>query len=149
MSFTLYLTKDLLNSCVAVLPPIETKSLTPNDVNDLSVRVREMMVKTLREISAPVSPSLYPADKIPAVPEPHPTPSPLETRQQPDAEQQSATPSTVDGSDLAPSSRAESRASTNWSEEPSSPALSRRGESENGVETEEDEGMVLVGRPNP
>ena len=34
--------------------------------------------------------------------------------------------------------------------EPSTPSVSssRRGGSENGVETEEDEGMVLVGRPN-
>lgn len=42
-------------------------------------------------------------------------------------------------------SRSESRASTSYtsSEVPSSPAISL-----SGVETEEDEGMVLVGRPN-
>ncbi|KAH8096704.1 1-acylglycerol-3-phosphate O [Cristinia sonorae] len=129
---------------IKVLPPIETKNLSADDVTELSISVREMMVKTLREISVPVPPSAYPQDKQPST-----APSPPTLQQQQEADPLSAIPPvSAEPGDATPSSRAESRASTNFSE-PSSPALSRRGESENGVETEEDEGMVLVGRPNP
>ncbi|THH30345.1 hypothetical protein EUX98_g3858 [Antrodiella citrinella] len=125
---------------VKVLPAIETKSLSGDDVADLSNRVRDMMIKTLREISVPVSSSLYPADRAPISTQPTiqlPTSPTAEQRQ---TEPLSTIPSSpVESRDLSPSSRTESRASTNWSEEPSSPALSRKGESENGVETEEDE----------
>lgn len=109
------------------------------------------MIKTLREISTPVSPSLYPADKAPSS-QSHTSERPLgapEVQLQQATDPLSSIPPLTENPDLSPSSRAESRASTNWSEEPSSPALSRRGESENGVETEEDDGMVLVGRPKP
>ncbi|TCD63480.1 1-acylglycerol-3-phosphate O-acyltransferase [Steccherinum ochraceum] len=128
---------------IKVLPPIETKNLSVDDVSDLSVRVREMMVKTLREISVPVSPDLYPADRSPVPSESsRATPSSSDIRQQQAADPLSALPSVAaENADLSPSSRAESRASTGWSEEPSSPALSRQGGSENGVETEEDEAL--------
>ena len=69
-----------------------------------------------------------------------------------------AAPAPLTASDAAPAqlaipdSRSESRASTNPSDDFSSPPSSishhsREEGSEAGVETEEDEGMVLVGRP--
>lgn len=88
------------------------------------------MVAALREISAPAAPS---NDSPPEVAAPAvvstPTPPPskishitLDTKTELDADLSSATPE-------------------------GSVASSRRDGSEAGVETEEDEGMVLVGRP--
>lgn len=86
------------------------------------------MVAALREISAPVASS---NDALPAAPpavDSTTTPPSkashiiLDTKSEIDAEPSSATPE-------------------------GSVASSRRDGSENGVETEEDEGMVLVGRP--
>ena len=65
----------------------------------------------------------------------------------------SLAPVTDAGPDVAPESpesrsRSDSRASTNPSEDFSAPSSRHEG-SETGLETEEDEGMVLVGRPAP
>jgi len=124
---------------VKVLPPIATEGLTASDVGALSARIRESMVETLHEISVP-TPS--PSDKSPQSEKPITL---AEIREQQGA---NVLPSLQEIPSVSqPESRSESRASTNVSEEPSSPALSRMADSENGVETEEDEGMVLVGRP--
>ncbi|KAL4247117.1 1-acyl-sn-glycerol-3-phosphate acyltransferase [Abortiporus biennis] len=133
---------------VKVLPPIDTTGLTAADVGTLSERVRDSMIVALKEISRPTptpSPSNDDDEKPYISTPPHPPPSPPSQIQIQPSQQQ---PIIIEAS-----SRSESRASassTNVSEEPSSPALSRLGDnSENGVETEEDEGMVLVGRPKP
>lgn len=116
---------------IAVLAPIPTTGLTAADVPALAVRVHDLMVEALREISAPPPPGSEPAATAlptPAAAPEQPAPAPVE---QP---------------------RTESRASTNTSENSatSSPVLShsRIDGSEYGTETEEDDGMVLVGRPS-
>jgi len=129
---------------VKVLPPIPTKGVTAADVNDFSARVREIMVEALREISGPEHPSsdTKSSKSLPAFAEPPPS-----FQQQQHTDPLIATAPSPIELESQPESRSESRASTSLMSEPSSPALSRHGESENGVETEEDEGMVLVGRP--
>ena len=100
-----------------------------------------MMVETLREISAPPPPGTEPKTTQPAV-----TPTPLTTPAQP------STPSEPVKEKEPEPLRTESRASNSMSENSatSSPVLthSRMEGSEYGTETEEDDGMVLVGRPN-
>ncbi|VDB97145.1 unnamed protein product [Peniophora sp. CBMAI 1063] len=119
---------------IKVLPPIPTTGLTTADVGDLAERVREQMVAALREISdpnAPPAPDSKPAPpagdaKKPVVataPEPTPVTPPQVDRDLPTP----ATPALSEAYSLSEESV-------------------RRG-SENGAETEEDEGMVLVGRP--
>ena len=128
-----------------VLPPVPTTGLTAADVSELAIRVHDMMVESLREISAPPPPGMEPKQTQPpataappAAPSPvAPTPAPTQPGEKP-AETEQA--------------RTESRASTNTSENSvtSSPVLahSRMEGSEYGTETEEDDGMVLVGRPS-
>lgn len=113
---------------IKVLPPIPTTGLTASDVNALSIRVREVMLEALREISVPGSSPAAAPEKTPA------------TKPAPDVAPAALPQSAV------PQSRSESRASTHASED-NSPPSSRHEGSEAGVETEEDEGMVLVGRP--
>lgn len=135
----------LISNC-AVLPPISTSGLGSQDVGPLSISVRDSMVKSLQEISGPVPPSAYPADHKPAT---STTPSQSDHKQQ-QSQIPTTTPTPTESDPSSPvnESRSESRASTYASDfPPGSPALSRFGGSENGVETEEDEGMVLVGRP--
>ncbi|KAI0346911.1 1-acylglycerol-3-phosphate O [Trametopsis cervina] len=131
---------------VKVLPPVPTTGLTAADVGDLAVRVREMMVEALREISVPVSST---SESQKAAPGPVPSQfSPPPTEQQEHLSR--ILPSVTDAGPDLTLSRSESRASTNFSEDISSPTSSRHGleGSEAGAETEEDEGMVLVGRPH-
>ncbi|CAL1700200.1 unnamed protein product [Somion occarium] len=143
---------------VKVLPPIPTTGLTAQDAGPLSSRVHDLMVDTLRQISGPVPPSAYPADYKPSTPSSPPSipsnipPSQAQIKQQQAQDPLSVIPIPIESDPTSTSpyteSRSESRASTYGSDfPPGSPALSRFGGSENGVETEEDEGMVLVGRP--
>ncbi|KAI0082512.1 1-acylglycerol-3-phosphate O [Panus rudis PR-1116 ss-1] len=140
---------------VKVLPPIPTTGLTPQDVTPLSTRVHDLMVSTLREISGPVLPSAYPVPEKPSsitadvklqqAQDPlHTVPTIIES----DPLSTSSSPTSQPPEGLV-ESRSESRASTYASDfSTSSPVSgSRRFGSENGAETEEDEGMVLVGRP--
>ncbi|OSD04537.1 1-acylglycerol-3-phosphate O [Trametes coccinea BRFM310] len=142
---------------VKVLPPIPTTGMTSADAGALAVRVHDLMVETLREISAPPPP-----DAMPKAPEPATTSSPLPSpgaagvptpASAPAPSQPETTPTAQTESEkVAEQVRTESRASTNTSESSSfsSPTLShsRVEGSENGTETEEDDGMVLVGRPS-
>ncbi|RPD66862.1 1-acylglycerol-3-phosphate O [Lentinus tigrinus ALCF2SS1-7] len=125
---------------VKVLPPIPTTGLTAADVPALAVRVHDMMVEALREISVPPPPGMEPKPSQPAA-----TPSTL-TVAPPTPAPAAPTPKEPE------QPRTESRASTNTSENSvtSSPVLShsRMEGSEYGTETEEDDGMVLVGRPS-
>ncbi|KAI0751090.1 1-acylglycerol-3-phosphate O [Daedaleopsis nitida] len=125
---------------VKVLPPIPTTGLTTADVAALAVRVHDLMVETLREISVPPPPGSEPKPaelSVSASPLPTSVPVPAQTAPIPSEPEQV---------------RTESRASTNTSENSitSSPVLthSRMDGSEYGTETEEDDGMVLVGRPS-
>ena len=125
----------------AVLPPVPTEGLTAADVSDLAIRVHDMMVESLREISAPPPPGAEPKTTLPAV-----TPTLLETPVQ------SSVPAEQPKSNEPEQPRTESRTSSSVSENSatSSPVLtySRMEGSEYGTETEEDDAMVLVGRPS-
>lgn len=120
-----------------VLPPIPTTGLTVADVTELSIRVREQMVAALREISSPAEPSSSASSQSkPPVLGATPTSLPSEKVEEDAKEVESA-------KIVEPVSRP----STAQSEVPPSPTMSRTSISENGTETEEDDGMVLVGRP--
>ncbi|PIL37422.1 hypothetical protein GSI_01116 [Ganoderma sinense ZZ0214-1] len=126
---------------VKVLPPVPTEGLTAADVPDLAIRVHDMMVESLREISAPPPPGTEPKSTLPAV-----TPTPLGTPVP------SSVPAEQPKSSEPEPPRTESRTSSSVSENSatSSPVLaySRMEGSEYGTETDEDDGMVLVGRPS-
>ncbi|KAI9000725.1 1-acylglycerol-3-phosphate O [Trametes punicea] len=142
---------------VKVLPPIPTTGMTSADAAALAVRVHDLMVETLREISAPPPPGAVPKSREPPV-----TPSPLASPgaagvpstppEPPSSQPESGPVPTAESEKVAEQVRTESRASTNASDNSSisSPTLSysRVEGSENGTETEEDDGMVLVGRPS-
>lgn len=135
---------------LAVLPPIPTAGLTIADVGALASRVHDMMVEALREISVPV-PRSGTIEK-PSISNTVPAPEQVQEDAQQDPLTHVLPAVTQSGPDVAaPASRSESRASefTSASEDFSSSPSSRHGYegSETGVETEEDEGMVLVGRP--
>jgi lysophosphatidate acyltransferase len=131
-----------------VLPPVPTAGLTAADVGALAARVHDMMVEALREISVPVPPK---SSAGASVSQPTPTaPPPQETSVAQDPLAKILPSVTEAGPDISvPLSRSDSRTSASFSEGTSSPTLSRHTfeGSEAGGETEEDEGMVLVGRP--
>jgi len=123
-----------------VLPPIPTTGVSIDDVSALANRVRDQMLTTLREISVTVPSSKM--DKSPV------------TENPPDAAL--ADPGTTTTSiPSEPAFRVETPTQTAAVPTPtemetasttSSQVLKKDG-SENGTETEEDEGMVLVGHP--
>jgi len=125
---------------VKVLPPIPTTGVSIDDVSALANRVRDQMLTTLREISVTVPSSKM--DKSPV------------TENPPDAAL--ADPGTTTTSiPSEPAFRVETPTQTAAVPTPtemetasttSSQVLKKDG-SENGTETEEDEGMVLVGHP--
>ncbi|OCH94291.1 1-acylglycerol-3-phosphate [Obba rivulosa] len=145
---------------VKVLPPIPTTGLTTADVGALAVRVHDLMVEALREISVPPPSTSEASAEVKPSASSSPDPQQRTERVDPvsasvaaslpaePARQSQPGAEPEPSSAAAPGSRAESRASTNTSEELVSPSHSSRIEgSENGTETEEDDGMVLVGRP--
>ena len=94
------------------------------------------MLEALRDISQPLDSQSQPPPKEEPAPQP-PIRDPREKTPTPDLPSIDTAPVVFSReSDTEP--------------EPSTPSASssRRGGSENGVETEEDEGMVLVGRPD-
>jgi lysophosphatidate acyltransferase len=123
-----------------VLPPISTDGLTTADVDDVSVRVREQMLQVLREISDPNAPP-------PPATSPE-TISSSQTKDTPSAEipsnliETTPTPYTADVAASQPRDAPEERPVTPHSEVTSEGSVRR---SEN--DTEDEEGMVLVGRP--
>jgi len=110
---------------IRVLPPIPTKDMTAADVQDLMTHTRNIMLDALRDISAP-SPSI---SSIPIIT--HPQQDPL----------QGAIPDPI-----IPLNEPELEVSGNIRKRTMS-AISAAAKSDAGAETEEDEGMVLVGRP--
>lgn len=122
-----------------MLPPISSEGLTAADVGDFAARIREQMLQTLREISDPNAPP------PPASPSENSSVSQTEKDVQVGAisTPKETTPVPTTG-DVAASQRHDSpeRPATPHSEVTSEGSVRR---SEN--ETEEEEGMVLVGRP--
>jgi lysophosphatidate acyltransferase len=125
-----------------VLPPVPTEGLTATDVGDLAARIREQMLQALREISDPNAPppptisaesfSVSRTEKD----------SPVEA---PSIRKETTpVPSTSIGDMTVshPRDVSEERPATPYSEITSEGSIRR---SEN--DTEEEEGMVLVGRP--
>jgi lysophosphatidate acyltransferase len=129
---------------IRVLPPISTDSLTVTDVPELTTRVRNQMLDALRDISINVEAkqaSEQPRDSqtttIPKGSEPDPLSFSSGSTDEgvPDNDVSSEQVQVLDA-------RTSSMASLG-----SSDSNHRSEPSENGTETEEDEGMVLVGRP--
>ncbi|KIM76414.1 hypothetical protein PILCRDRAFT_797663 [Piloderma croceum F 1598] len=112
---------------VKVLPPISTAGLSIEDVSALATRVRDQMLATLREISVTV-----PSEKPPL------------TEVLGDAASTEGPPTPTIPSE--PTRRVEESEPADVASTTSSRVLQKDG-SENGTETEEDEGMVLVGHP--
>jgi lysophosphatidate acyltransferase len=124
----------VLLKSLKVLSPIPTATLAPADVTELSIQTRELMIAALREISTPVADSVDTQS-------PPPAKEVQDTIQSSDHITHRDQPSQID-TKSGPDS-AESTSAT-----PEGSVISSRIEgSENGIETEEDEGMVLVGRP--
>ncbi|KAI0310429.1 1-acylglycerol-3-phosphate O [Amylostereum chailletii] len=124
-----------------VLPPVPTTGLTADDVSELAERVHAQMVEALRDISDLSAPAPPPTKATGSRKEEKATGSSSERA----AKETEATPvpegptdGTVVDEPATPQSEAQSLSETE---------SARRTGSENGAETEEDEGMVLVGRP--
>lgn len=125
-----------------MLPPIPTEGLTTADVGDLAARIREQMLQVLREISDPNAPPppAIPAESFSVSRTEKDTPVEVP----PILKEATPVPSTSIGdmTVLPPQDVSEERPATPYSEITSEGSIRR---SEN--DTEEEEGMVLVGRP--
>jgi len=120
---------------IKILPPVQTTDLTADEVSALTDRVRGQMLAALREISI----------RVPS--------SELEQSSDP-AEQDSAfadrtTPTPFASGEVTSGVEVPNEVVTPPKYETISTTVSQlpKEGSENGTETEEDEGMVLVGRP--
>jgi lysophosphatidate acyltransferase len=129
---------------VRVLPPVSTTGLTSADASELANRVRDQMLVALRDISRPGAES---ARNLPGpVPATQKTSKELSRESTPTTGSVSAsgTPSgQTQGLDVDSVASLSQRVKS----EGSVGSHSTQSVSENGAETEEDEGMVLVGRP--
>ncbi|KII94613.1 hypothetical protein PLICRDRAFT_96444 [Plicaturopsis crispa FD-325 SS-3] len=115
---------------VKVLPPISTTGLTSSDVSELSVRVREQMLDTLRDISVKVpSPSSPKRGESPAL-----TPAP------PAASADRSTPA-------PPSSTPDAHKTESEASSSDASAGKRIEGSENGADTEDEGSFIYVGHP--
>jgi lysophosphatidate acyltransferase len=119
---------------IKILPPVPTTDLTADAVSALADRVRDQMLTTLREISIRVPSSELEQSPGPAEPD-----SGLADR---------ATPTPFTSGDVS-GVEVPNEVVTPPKYETVSTTVSQlpKEGSENGTETEEDEGMVLVGRP--
>jgi len=113
---------------VKVLPPVPTTGLTIDEVSALTTRVRDQMLATLREISVTV---------------------PLKESQELRVTGSLGDTTPVDQGTPTPTIPVEPTPTASPTESASTTAsqVLRKDGSENGTETEEDEGMVLVGHP--
>jgi lysophosphatidate acyltransferase len=122
---------------LSVLPPIQTTGLTTADVPALSNHVRDLMLDTLGRISRKV-------------------PEQREKSEERAPETEIVPPITVPTNTVERvTSSVEEVPTESSTETPPSPSttgsvhsIRRTSGSENGTETEEDEGMVLVGHPS-
>jgi len=124
---------------VRVLPPISTTGLTASDIPELTARVRQQMLDTLREISV-VPPGSKPLVTSEDKSQPPPSPIP-DTTEHPLRTESRSSATTFDSES---SKDDDSLPATGAS---SASLVSRSDISENGADTEEDEGMILVDRP--
>ncbi|KAG5726671.1 putative 1-acyl-sn-glycerol-3-phosphate acyltransferase [Termitomyces sp. T112] len=119
---------------VRILPPVPTAGLTTADIPDLITRVRDQMLDTLREIS--VVPSSQSSRAL----------QPEHKEKEEEGDEKGYGKSSEAGitakSELTFVDAGESSVSL-----VSSASVLTRSSGENGGETEEDEGMILVGRP--
>jgi len=129
-SYTERYHEDAANGPVTVLPPVPTANLGTAGVNDLANELRDQMLDTLREMSAQV-PGHSEQPEAPSLPVPG------ESKAVDPAEHDADEPTSELAQESGESYMTNSAASTRI----------RTEGSENGTETEEDEGMVLVGRP--
>lgn len=124
---------------VKVLPPIQTVGLTGKDVSELAVRVREQMVSVLHDISThairPSNEKQAESDHAAEIQ----AQKPIVEEKVPASPAPSST-SQASGQGLFVSDSTVSLAS--------SISTRRSRSSDNGADTEEDEGMVLVGKPD-
>ena len=123
-----------------MLPPVSTEGLTAADVGDLAVRVHQQMLETLREISDPNAPP--PPDTASEIFTLSQTTKDISVDTPSTPKESTPVPSTPDVSTSQLRDVAEERPVTPHSEVTSEGSI-RRSE----TETEEEEGMVLVGRP--
>ena len=119
-----------------MLPPVPTAGLTAADIPQLIDTVRDQMLTTLHEISGTQSP-LGPSSSIQTIKEK--TPEPAVPAQVPSVETQAVSTEPVES--------VQKESSGDVSPEDSLYTSSVLG-SDRGAETEEDDGMVLVDRPN-
>ena len=145
----------ILNLLFSVLPPVPTTGLAVSDVGSLATRVRDQMMEALRDISRK-PPAESEEEKSHAEPKKSSLSASSEAAEplEPAASLlESASiaiePSSVDGI-LQSKGSSSSIASSSVSAAASVSTSDRRRPSlsEAGTETEEDEGMVLVGRPH-
>ncbi|GLB34201.1 putative 1-acyl-sn-glycerol-3-phosphate acyltransferase family protein [Lyophyllum shimeji] len=128
---------------VRVLPPIATTGLTAADIPALTERVRDQMLETLREISVPPSKRSTPESEEKTEKSHSEAPAPASSSSgdaSPDTGSQEPSP-------VIPSSLGTGLSSSSLASSASASNLSKSEISERGAETEEDEGMILVGRP--
>lgn len=128
---------------VRVLPPIPTVGLTPADVGSLTTRVRDQMLEALREISPKV-----PVEHHQIKEEPED-----EARDQQPTDFESQKPQVVAASPiiatiLGPTIIDAASSSVSLASSTASSSEQWKSGSEAGTETEEDDGMILVGRPS-
>ncbi|PPQ92732.1 hypothetical protein CVT25_015699 [Psilocybe cyanescens] len=129
---------------VRVLPPILTTGLAASDAGKLSTHVRDVMLEALRDISSSV-----PSKKDASAPE-KPTSQDPNTPESRSGPLESAADTIVAASEQTESLISKNSGSSSSIASSSNSASDRRKAnlSEAGTETEEDEGMILVGRPN-
>jgi lysophosphatidate acyltransferase len=131
--------KGIFNSGVIkvrVLPAIPTSGVAISDVGQLSTRVHDVMLEALRDLSSPSTEKRTP----PASQEPSAGSGPLESAAD------LLAPSTPAQETIEMELQSKGSSSSLASSSVSS-AFNRKSSSEKGAETEEDEGMILVGRP--
>ncbi|KAL0070192.1 1-acylglycerol-3-phosphate O-acyltransferase [Marasmius tenuissimus] len=134
---------------IRVLPPVPTEGLTAADVPELITRVRNQMLEALLEISSHVPAEKKTSSEKAEVEQLSETPSATTSSQEYVQLRDEKTP----GPSAPPVSESDSPGAHGVT--PRSPSVSSisssshgtRTTSENGTETEEDEGMVLVGKP--
>lgn len=128
-----------MNVLILVLPPISTVGLTPADVGSLATRVRDQMLETLREIS-PVPVEHH---QIKEEPEDEARDQPTDFESQ---KPQMVAASPIIATILGPTIIDAASSSVSLASSTASSSEQWKSGSEAG--TEEDEGMILVGRPS-
>ncbi|KAJ7597707.1 hypothetical protein C8J56DRAFT_772157 [Mycena floridula] len=126
---------------IRVLPPVQTTGLTEQDAGGLAEKVREMMLEALIDISPKVAstPDNSKVEKSTKAPTPPPPAKPMVDL-----------PITVQAQTLTRDAPDEKESLKELAEGSmtSSLKMSMSSSSFGGTDTEEDEGMVLVGRPS-